>query len=132
MKDTLNRVASYVKKYWKVAALVIGLILGYFIFRKRESDFTKRLNDINVAHAKEIKKIDDARKEEKKKLEENEKRLKEALEEVKRAYESAKLELSKKKEREIEKIVKEHGDDPTALANALAESTGFKIILPER
>lgn len=128
----IDKITPYVKKYWKIAVLIFSLIIGYVLFRRRESDFTKRLNDINSAHAKEIEKFESARREEKKRLEENERRLKETLEEVKKAYEAAKLELSKKKEKEIEKIVKEHGDDPDELAEILSESTGFKIILPDR
>lgn len=127
----MNKILLYVKKYWQVGVLVVVVLVGFFLFRSKTSDFSNRLKDINAAHDKEIKKINDARDEEKRKLQENERILKLALDEVKKNYESAKLELSKKKEKEIIRIVKEYGNNPVELAEQLSSSTGFKIILPE-
>lgn len=121
---------AYVKKYWSYAALVLAIIFGYLLFHKEQLDFADELKKIQDAHDAEIKKIQDARAAEEKQHEENEKKLQLALDAVQRQYDSAKKDLDDKKKKEIEDLVKQYGDDPTALAQKLSEATGFTIVLP--
>lgn len=119
------------KKYWKVIALVVGAVVGVVLLRQREISFTDDYRKIQEAHDAELKKVQDARDEERKKLDENQKKLDAALVEVQKKYDEQEITLDAKKKTEIENIVKEHGDDPDALAKKLAEATGFVVILPK-
>lgn len=121
---------AYVKKYWSYVALVLAVIFGYLLFRREQVDFADQLKKIQDAHDEELKKIQDARAQEEKQHEENEKKLQSALDAVQKQYDDAKKDLDAKKKKEIEDLVKQYGNDPTALAQKLSEATGFTIVLP--
>lgn len=120
----------YVKKYWGIAVLVVGSIAAFFLFRQQGESFADNLKKIQDAHNDEVKKIQDARAEEQRQHEVNVKKLQDTLDAVQKHYDEAKEQLDSKKKREIEEIVKQHGDDPDELAKKLSEATGFVIILP--
>ncbi len=122
---------SYVKKFWGIVALVAGVIVAFFLLRRRDATtFTDQLKKIQDAHDEEIRAIALAREEEQQQRLINEKRLQDALEAVQLQYNEAKKNLDSKKKKEIEDLVKEHGDDPEALARKLSELTGFVIVMP--
>jgi hypothetical protein len=58
-------------------------------------------------------------------------RFNEVVEEIEKNHADRKDELSKKKEREIRKIIKDTKNDPAAITNEIAERFGFTVILPE-
>jgi hypothetical protein len=93
-------------------------------------NFDARLNDIRKAHGQQLQEIQDAHADEIKRRQENERLLKIALEEIQKKYGEAMKKLDEKKKKEIKKIVEEHGRDPEALADRLSSATGFKIVLP--
>lgn len=126
----LSTAWTYVKKYWGIAVLVVGSIAAFFLFRQQGESFADNLKKIQDLHADELKKIQDARAEEARQHEVNVKKLQETLDAVQKHYDEAKEQLDSKKKREIEEIVKQHGDDPDELAKKLSEATGFTIILP--
>ena len=126
----LATVWAYVKKYWSLAALVVGVIAAVFVFRKREISFADEFKKINDVHNEELKKIQDARDEEKRQHAENERKLQEALDAVQKHYDDAKKDLDSKKKKEVEDLVKQYKDDPDTLAKKLSEATGFTVILP--
>ena len=121
---------AYVKKYWSLAALVVGVIAAVFVFRKREISFADEFKKINDVHNEELKKIQEARAEEQRQHAENERKLKEALDAVQKHYDDAKQDLDSKKKKEVEELVKQYKDDPDTLARKLSEATGFTVILP--
>jgi Skp family chaperone for outer membrane proteins len=120
-----------VKKYWQLAALIVGTIVGFFLLQRRENAFVEDFKKVQQTHAEELKKIQEARDEERAKLVENQKKLESALVEIQKKYDAAELQFDDKKKAEVEQIVKEHGNDPIVLAQKLSESTGFRVILPE-
>lgn len=126
----LQKAWTFIKTYWQYALLILGVIVGYFLFRGQTNDFTKRLKDIQDAHDEEIKRINDARSEERQKYLENERRYQETLTMIQQQYDIAKKNLDDTKKKEIETIVREHGSNPSELAKQLSEATGFTIIMP--
>lgn len=127
---TLATIWAYIKKYWGIAAVVVGAILAFVVFKRQDVSFADQLKQIQDAHDAELKQIQAARDEEQKEHLANEKRLQDTLDAVQKQYDSAKKDLDDKKKKEIEDIVKQYGDDPGALAQKLSESTGFTIVLP--
>lgn len=71
------------------------------------------------------------RAEETAKHEANKKTYDERLDVIKKEYDEKNQELTEKKKKEIDKILKSSGDDPGKLAQELSSVTGFKIIFPE-
>lgn len=119
------------KKYWKIGALIVGAMVGFILFRSRENAFVEDFKKVQESHAEELKKIQQARDEERTKLVDNQKKLELTLAEIQKKYDKEERQFDDKKKAEVEQIVKEHGSDPTALAEKLSEATGFKVILPE-
>jgi len=108
-------------------AFVVGLLL----LRKDRSGLLKQLEEIRTAHEKEIKQINAIREAERLKNEEDLFKLQKRLAEVQKQYDEAKIELDKKKKKEIEDLITQFGDDPVELAERLSAATGFRVILPE-
>ncbi len=126
----LSTVLAYVKKYWSLAALVVGGVVAAFVFQQRGVSFADKLKKINVDHDEELRKINVAREEERLQHLVNEEKLKDALEEIQSHYDAAKKDLDSKKKKEIESIVKQFSNDPDMLARKLSDATGFKVLLP--
>jgi uncharacterized membrane protein (DUF106 family) len=121
---------AFVKKYWQIGLLVLGVIVGFILFRGQGSDYAKRLKEIQDAHDDEIKQINAARAEEERQHDLDVKRLQDALSAVQAQYDAAKKDLDDKKKKEIEDIVKQYGSNPNELAKQLSAATGFQIVLP--
>lgn len=126
----LATIWAYVKKYWGIAALIIGAIVAFFVFKRQDVSFADQLKKIQDAHDVELKQIQDARAEEQRQHVANEQKLQDTLAVVQKHYDEAQRDLDDKKKREIEQIVKDYGDDPLALAKKLSEATGMTVILP--
>lgn len=126
----LKKFWAFVKKYWQLFTLIIGVIVGAFLLRSRDTQFIDDVRKIKEAHDSEIKKIEAAREEERKQNEANLARLKSTLAEVEKQYKQQQQQLDNKKKKEIEVIVKDYGDDPIELAKKISEVTGFTVILP--
>ena len=125
---------TFVKNYSKIIVFLILGIFGIFLFRRKQQTLQSLLDEIKELkedHREEIEKIEEERAKERKAHKENEERLKIALDVVRKQYEEAQSELTFKKEKEIQKIVREYGTDPDELSKQLSAATGFKIILPE-
>lgn len=127
----ITKAWAFIKKYWALFALVIGVVVGIVFFRQRGSSFVDDLKKIQEAHEDELKRIDEARMLERQQHEENLKRLNDTLVAVQKQYDEAKRDLDAKKKAEIEKLVKKHGDDPEKLAKELSALTGFTVIMPD-
>lgn len=128
---TLKIVWAGIKKHWKILLLVIGGIFGVIFLTSRKTSLVEDLNKVRDAHEREVQEIEAARAEEVKRNQENKEKLDATLKHVEEQYKQEKIDLDAQKKKEIENIVKEHGDDPVALAKVLSDATGLKIILPE-
>jgi hypothetical protein len=120
----------WIKKHWKIFALILGAVVGFVLFRGKNISFSEDFNKIKDNHAEELRKIDEARAEERRLAAENAARLESTLKTIEDEYSKKKQELDGKKKQEITRIVKESGDDPDELARRLSEATGFQVILP--
>lgn len=125
------KIWSFIKSYSKIIFFIILGVFGILFFRKKQQSLLDELEEIKEDHKDELERIDEEREKERKAHKENEEKLKFALDTIRKKYEESQLELSSKKEKEIQKIVKEYGKDPDELAKQLSSATGFKIILPE-
>ena len=120
------------KSSWKIIVLVFFAIFGLILLRRRDQTLLDEIEGVRQSHREEIRKIEEAREKERLAHEKNMQRLQEDLALIRSQYEAAKVELSKKKEAEITKILSDFGSDPDRLALELQRATGFKIIYPER
>lgn len=127
----LQKFWVFLKQYWKYILVGAAALVGALLLRGSKIDFFGQIEAIKKAHEEELRKIEAAREEERKKNKEALEKLQRRLDEIKRQYEEAKIELDRKKKKEIEDLMSKHGDDPQVLAEKLSEATGFKVILPE-
>jgi hypothetical protein len=122
---------TFIKKYWQLFLLFAGGIVGFILFRRKDSSFIDDYKKIQETHAAEVAKIEAIRLKERQDLELNQQRLEATLSQVKKQYEERLQAFDAKKQAEVESIVKEHGNDPDELSKQLAAVTGFKIIPPQ-
>ena len=121
---------EYVKKYaWIVFAVVAG-VLAMILLRKGPTDMADQIEAINKRHAEEIARIRAAEETRLQEHEENQKRLEEALKVLDGRYRDAIAGLDTEKKAEVDRILKEHGDDPDALAEELAAALGLQVQKP--
>lgn len=117
----------FVKKYaWIFFAVVAG-ILAIVLLRRSPTDLADQIDAINKRHAEEVRKIREAEEQRLRDHEENQRRLEEALKALDERYKRAITDLDSQKRAEVDRILKEHGDDPDALAAELAEALGLQV-----
>lgn len=131
MSIFLQKSWVFVKQYWGYIAAVVAFATTFLLFKREKVVLLDELQAVRRSYEDQIKKIDEARTTERKKNEESLAALQQRLNVIQKQYDDAKIELSKKKQKEIEALVKKYSSDPKALAEKLSESTGFKVILPE-
>jgi hypothetical protein len=120
----------FVKKYAWILFAVIAGILAIVVFRKSPTDLADQIDAINKRHAEEIRKIREAEEERTREREQNQKRLEETLKVLDERYKRAIADLDTQKRAEVDRILKEHGDDPDALAEELANALGLQVQKP--
>lgn len=122
---------SLLKTYWYVPAIVGAIVVTAVISRKVPDSLMKTLKDMRERHMNEVRIIDETRKVEIAAKERAKKKMDTALAAVEEEFKKENEKLTRKKKREVKKIIKEADDDPKKLAELLASSTGFKVVLPE-
>jgi uncharacterized transporter YbjL len=132
MKNAFSSFFEFFKKHWQPFALGLVVVLVVFCFKfflnKKSQDTSAQIKQMQDAHDTEIKKILNIRDEERHQHEENIKNLQSQLSSIQVVHDKEEKELDVKKTAEIKKIVRDYGDDPSALAQQLSSVTGFKII----
>ncbi len=121
-------VIKWIKAYWYVPLILLGIVLAYIIFGK---DTGKHLAEIyenfHKQHVKELEDLDKIRKEEElqkqKSVEEFEKKSKE----IDEKYNEEKKNLEEKKIAEEKKILEETNRDPEKLTDELGKITGIPV-----
>ena len=131
MNIFFQRCWIFLKKNWQYILAVLGAIFTFFLLRREKITLLDQLREIQEAHDKELKEIEAAREEERKKNKQAYELLQKRLNEIQSLYDEAKLQLEKKKKKQIEDLMKKYADDPTELAKKLSAVTGFEVILPE-
>ena len=127
----LQKTWAFVKQYWGYIAVFIAAVATFLLFRREKIVLFEELQAVRRSYEDELKKINEVRATERKKNEEALAVLQQRLLVIQNQYEDAKIELGKKKKKEIEDLMKKYSSDPKALAEKLSEATGFKVILPE-
>ncbi len=119
---------AYVKKYaWIFFAVVAG-VLAFVLLRKGDpTDLAQQIEAINKRHADEIKTIQDADAKQLADHAANEKKLQEALALLDERYKQQLNDLDEQKRAEVAKILAESGNDPQALAEALAKQLDLQV-----
>ena len=124
---SLNVAWQYVKKYaWIVFAVATG-ILAMIVFAKNPTDMADQIAAINKRHEEEIARIKAADATQLQEHADNQKRLEDALKQLDDRYRVAIAGLDSDKKTEVDRILKEHGNDPDALAAELAAVLGLQV-----
>ncbi len=121
---------EYVKKYAWIAFAVVAGVLAMVLLRKGPTDMADQIEAINKRHAEEIARIRAAEETRLQEHAENQKRLEDALKVLDERYRTAIAGLDTEKKAEVDRILKEHGDDPDALAAELAAALGLQVQKP--
>lgn len=121
---------AFVKKYaWVFFAVAAG-ILAIVVFRRNPSDLADQINEINKRHEEEIRRIREAEENRLREREDNQRRLEETMRQLDDRYKKAIGDLDAQKRTEVDRILREHGNDPDALAKELAEVLGLQVQNP--
>lgn len=121
---------AFTKKYaWVFFAVAAG-VLAIILFRRSPTDLADQLNEINRRHEEEIRRIREAEEKRLHEREENQRRLEETLKQLDDRYKKAISDLDAQKRTEVDRILRDHGDDPNALAEELAKALGLQVQKP--
>lgn len=124
-------VIAWLRKYWYVLLIGAALFAVAAIAYRKHTDLAKLLDETNKIHKKEI---DDLVAQHAKNIAERDaalERYQNSMVAIEAQYEEAIKELEQRKQQTVIKIIKETNGEPDRLAHKLAESTGFKIIIPK-
>jgi CII-binding regulator of phage lambda lysogenization HflD len=126
VKVFFKKAWTWIKKYWQ---LFVGMLIPIlvWIFTRRPPDLSKVLDRVREDHQKELEVINRTHREELEKRDAAVKRYTDTMAEVERKFSESQKTLTEKKKREVEKILKDHGDDPDEITRRLSEATGFQI-----
>lgn len=125
--NTIKKILDFIKSYWQFFLVGIGAIIGFVFLGKKDLD-SNRIEKINQIHQDELKKIKELQEKERLENAANLKKLQDTLNEVQKQYDVENKKLDDKKRKEIEELIKEHGNNPDMLAKKLSEATGFVIL----
>ncbi|MAF25163.1 hypothetical protein CL634_06265 [bacterium] len=129
-KSTLKKIWAWSKKNWQffvgvLVTIVLSIVfrrgpgLGPVLKRVRE-DYEKEIDTINRSHNEEIEKRDNAMQ-----------RYFKTMESIEKKYKDEKQTLEEEKRSKIDKILREHGDNPEEITRRISEITGFDIHVSE-
>ncbi len=119
---------AYVKKYAWLFFAILAFVLGYLLLRKGSpADLSSTIDAINKQHADEIKAIQDANAKDIAAHEANEQKLQAALALLDQRYRDQLAALDQQKQDEINQIIATSGNDPQALADALAKQLDLQV-----
>ena len=122
----LKKAWAWIKKHWQ---LFVGMAVPVVIYlvTRRPPNLSKVLDRVRDDYDKEISAIERANDQERKDKEAAVKRYQEALTAIEKKYQEKNESLDQQKRAEVEKILKDHGDDPDEITRRLSELTGFEI-----
>ena len=124
IKTSLKKTWAWLKHNWYVPAVIIYTLALWILFRNktapleilqiRSESYEDQIRAIESTHKKEIAKRDQILQ-----------NYNKVLEDLEKDYEEKNMVLSKKKKKEVKRIVKEYNDRPDDLAKILAEQYGL-------
>jgi aspartyl/asparaginyl-tRNA synthetase len=105
----------------------MSIPLVIWLLTRNSDKLSEVLENTKESHRKELEVIEKSHQEEIKKREEATLKYKETLSVVEKKYNDANRELTSKKRKEVEKVIKENANDPEEITKRLAEITGFDL-----
>ncbi len=125
-KAFVKKAWAWCKKYWQLlVGMAIPLVI--WVLSRDSGKLNEVLEKTKEAHKKEVDAIEAAHQEEIQKRDEALRSYEKTLSEVEKKYKDANKELSTKKRKEVEKVLKKNVDDPEEITRRLAEITGFDL-----
>jgi len=106
-------------------------IVAYVITNKQRDDMLEMLNRQRQIQDETTKRIVDVYEEERRRHEENLKRLEAALADVQKKYDEQVKLLEQRKEKQVDKLVKQYDDDPVEMTKQVGALIGLAVVLPE-
>lgn len=129
----LAKVWTFIKHYWYIPIGLIVAIIVMIAMRDKKSlnDWGKTLADASKAHKDEIKVIEDAHAKQKVADRRALERSYEIQRQLHEEYERNEREFDSATKKKIASITKKLKDDPHAMAEAIENETGFRVIILE-
>ncbi len=126
VKTFFKKVLVWCKKYWQILVGAAIPVVIWLLTRKSDNldevlqrikeDHDKEIDIINESHVKEIELREKALKDHK-----------DRLKVIEEEHAKAEVELSNKKKKQIDKIVRENQESPEEITKRIAEITGLEI-----
>lgn len=126
VKTFFKKVLVWCKKYWQILVGAAIPVVIWLLTRKSDNldevlqrikeDHDKEIDIINESHDKEIELREKALKDHK-----------DRLKVIEEEHAKAEVELSNKKKKQIDKIVRENQESPEEITKRIAEITGLEI-----
>lgn len=126
VKTFFKKVLVWCKKYWQILVGAAIPVVIWLLTRKSDNldevlqrikeDHDKEIDIINESHVKEIELREKALKDHK-----------DRLKVIEEEHAKAEVELSNKKKKQIDKIVRENQKSPEEITKRIAEITGLEI-----
>ena len=126
IKTFFKKAWAWTKKYWQLfVGMAIPLVV--WLITRNSSQLDEVLEKTKESHKKELEVIEKSHQEEIQKREQALKKYKESLTAIEKKYKDADRELTSKKRKEIENVIKENIETPDEITRRLAEITGFEL-----
>lgn len=124
----MTKVVAFLKQYWALVLVAVLLAAAYSVYRQQQAGVADVLDKANKAHAAEIDQINQARQAElaQKQVELDD--LRDAMSRIRQDFADASVQIVVQQRIEVTDIVKKYGNDPSGLAQQLAQAEGFVVI----
>jgi gas vesicle protein len=126
VKTFLRKCLAWCKKYWQIL-VGASIPIVIWLLTRDSSGVDKVLQNARDSHKKEIDMINDSHSVEIEKRDSAQRRYFEIISSIEEKYKESEKDLDASKQKEIKKILDEHGDNPDELTKRIAEITGFSI-----
>lgn len=125
----LSKAWVWIKNYWYIP-FILGLAAAAFLLKKKDIvDWSAMLDNARNSHKSEVGAIEAAHAKEIALRNAALKRVAEAKEKIKEEYKRNEIEIDAKKEKEIDRVLKQTKNDPDAMAEEIKKKTGFNVII---
>ena len=124
----LTKIWIYVKTYWYVPVLIIGIIASYLFFQRKSEIAIRLLEASKENYRKQIEVINKAHQEEIEKQKKIVETLKKTLEQLQLKFLEDQKELTSKEKDKVREYVKFYYENPNYLKTLLQDKYGLKYV----
>lgn len=124
----LRKLWSWIKNYWYIPVILIGIVLLTVVLRKPPESLSKILSKAIDSHKKEVDLIEKAHQQEIEKRNKALNTYQSRMKAIEEEFKKKNIDLDAKQKKEIEKIVKKNKENPEELAREIAEKYGFTLV----